>query len=36
MKVYESVTEQGVWRIGANQELRELYKIPNLVADIKR
>jgi hypothetical protein len=36
MKVYESVTEQGIWRIRANQEPKELYKTPDLVADIKR
>jgi hypothetical protein len=29
--VYELVTEQGVWRIGTNQELRELCKSPCLV-----
>jgi hypothetical protein len=35
-KVYGPVTEQGVWRIRRNEELRELYKAPVLVADIKR
>jgi hypothetical protein len=34
-KVYGPVTEQGVWRIRRNEELRELYKAPDLVADIK-
>jgi hypothetical protein len=35
-KVYGTVTEQGVWRIGRrNEELRELYKAPDLVVDIK-
>jgi hypothetical protein len=35
-KVYGPVTEQGVWRIRRNEELRELYKAPDLVADIKK
>jgi hypothetical protein len=35
-KVYGPVTEQGVWRITRNEELRELYKAPNLVVDIER
>jgi hypothetical protein len=30
------VTEQGVWRIRRNKELRELYKAPDLVVDIKQ
>jgi hypothetical protein len=34
-KVCGPVTEQGVRRIGRNEELRELYKAPDLVADIK-
>jgi hypothetical protein len=34
-RVYGPVTEQGVWRIRRNEELRELYKAPDLVADIK-
>jgi Mn-dependent DtxR family transcriptional regulator len=34
--MYTSVTEQGVSRIRTNQELKELYKTPNLVAEIKR
>jgi hypothetical protein len=34
-KVYGPVTEQGVWRIRRNEELRELYKAPNLLVDIK-
>jgi hypothetical protein len=33
-KVYGPVTEQGVWRIRRN-ELRELYKTPDLVVDMK-
>lgn len=36
MKVYEPVTEKGILRIRANQEPKELYKTPDLVADIKR
>jgi hypothetical protein len=35
-KVYGPVTEQGVWRIRRNEELRELIKAPELVADINR
>jgi hypothetical protein len=35
-KVYSSVTEQGFRRIRTNQELAELQKTPDLVADIKR
>jgi hypothetical protein len=34
-KVYGPVTEKGVWRIRRNEELRELYKAPDLVVDIK-
>jgi hypothetical protein len=34
--VYERVTEQGVWKITTDQELRDLYKTPDLVADITR
>jgi hypothetical protein len=32
---YGSVVEQGMWRIRTNQEVRELYKDLNKVADIK-
>jgi len=32
---YGPVVEQGMWRIRTNQEVRELYKDPNKVADIK-
>jgi hypothetical protein len=35
-KVYGPVTEQRVWRISRNEELRELYKAPDLVVDINR
>jgi hypothetical protein len=34
-KVYGPVTEQGVWKIRRNEELRDLYKAPDLVVDIK-
>jgi hypothetical protein len=34
-KLYRSVIEQGVRRIRTDQELRELCKPPDLVADIK-
>jgi hypothetical protein len=34
-KVYGPVTEQGAWRIRRNEELRQLYKAPDLVVDIK-
>jgi hypothetical protein len=34
-KVCGPVTEQGVWRIRRNEELRELHKAPDLVVDIK-
>jgi len=34
--VYERVSEQGFWKITTDQKLRELYKTPDLVADIKR
>jgi hypothetical protein len=35
LKAYGPVTEQGVWRIRTKQELRELHKTPDLIADIK-
>jgi hypothetical protein len=34
--VYERVTEQGTWKITTVKNLRELYKTPDLVADITR
>jgi hypothetical protein len=34
-KVYGPVTKQGVWRIRRNEELRDLYKAPDLVVDTK-
>jgi hypothetical protein len=30
------VTEQGIWRVRTNKEMTELYKISDLVVDIKR
>jgi hypothetical protein len=33
--VYEPVVKQGIWRIRTNQELRELHKGLDIVADIK-
>jgi hypothetical protein len=33
---YGAVSEQGVWRMKSNQELRELYKTPLPVADIEQ
>jgi hypothetical protein len=35
-KLYGPITERGVWGIPTNQELKELYTTPDLVADIKR
>jgi hypothetical protein len=35
-KVYGPVTEEGVWRIGTDQEVWELYKTPELVGNIER
>jgi hypothetical protein len=35
-KMYGPVTEQGVWGIRRNEELRELYKALDLAADINR
>ena len=32
--IHGPVVEQGIWR-GSNQELRELYKLLDIVADIK-
>jgi hypothetical protein len=36
LKVYGTVTEQGLWGIRTNQEWRELYNTSDLVADIER
>jgi hypothetical protein len=35
-KLYEPITEQDIWTLRIEEELRELYKIPDPVADIKR
>jgi hypothetical protein len=35
-KMYGPVVEQGMWRIKTDQELRELYKDIDRVADIKK
>jgi len=34
-RVYGPVVEQGMWRVRTDQELRELYSDPGIVADIK-
>jgi hypothetical protein len=34
-RLYGPIIEKGVWRIRANQKLRELYKSLDLLADIK-
>ena len=36
VKYYGPVVEQEMWRIRTNQELRELYKYLDIVADIKK
>lgn len=36
MKVYGPIIERRIWRITSNKELRELYKTPDPVSDIKR
>jgi hypothetical protein len=33
--MYGPVVEQGIWRVRTDQELRELYKDLDIVADIK-
>ena len=35
-KICGPVVEQGMWRIKTDQELRELYKYLDIVADIKK
>jgi hypothetical protein len=35
-KIYGPVVGQGIWRIRTNQELRELYKDLEIVADTKK
>jgi hypothetical protein len=34
--IYRPMVKQGIWRIRTNQELRELYKYLDIVADIKK
>jgi hypothetical protein len=34
--VHGPVVDQGIWRIKTNQELRELYKDLDIVADIRK
>jgi hypothetical protein len=34
-RVYGPAVEQGLWRVRTDQELRELYKDLDIVADIK-
>jgi hypothetical protein len=34
--VVQAVVEQGIWRIRTNQELRELYRNFDIVANVKR
>jgi len=35
-RIYGLVVEQGIWIVRSNQELRELYKDLDIVADIKK
>ena len=35
-RVYGPVVEQGMWRVGSDQELRELYNDLDIVADVKK
>jgi hypothetical protein len=35
-RIYRPVAEQAIWRIRTNQELQELYKDLDIVADIKK
>jgi hypothetical protein len=36
LRIYRPVVEQGMWRIRTNQELRDLYKNLDIIADIKK
>jgi hypothetical protein len=36
LRIYGLVVEQAIWRIRTNRELEELYKDPEIVADIKK
>jgi hypothetical protein len=35
-RIYGLVVEQGIWRVRTDQELTELYKDLDIVADIKK
>jgi hypothetical protein len=35
-RIYGRVVEQGMWRIRTNQELKEMYKDLDIVADVKK
>jgi hypothetical protein len=35
-KLYGAVDEQELWKIRTNYELHELYKVPDLAADIRK
>jgi hypothetical protein len=35
-RIYGLVVEQGIWIVRSNQELRELYKDLDILADIKK
>ena len=34
-RVHGPVVEQGIWRIRTDQELRELYKLLDIIVDVK-
>ena len=36
LRIHGPMVEQGIWKIRTNQELRELYEDPDIVADIKK
>ena len=36
LRIYGPVVQQGIWRTTTNQEMRELYKDLDTVADIKK
>jgi hypothetical protein len=35
-KIFGPVQDAGMWRIRTNKELYDMYKLPNLVIEIKR
>jgi hypothetical protein len=35
-RIHEPVVEQGIWRVRTDQELREIYKYLDIVANIER